>query len=570
VFDAANVSVSPDGRWIAFVARANPQDTFTLYVRPVAGVTPQRLAGTDAATQPFWSADSQSIAFVSGGKLRKVDIKGGATEDVCDVANFVGGSWNSEGTIIFGTPQGLFRVSAQGGKPEALTTLAKSEAGHFWPRFLPDGRHYLYLAWSSAEDGRAIYAGTLGSNERMKVINTESKSVYSDPGYLLFRSDNAVYARRFDPGSLAVSGDAIRVADEVTSSSSANGQGDFDVSTNGTLIYYQSAGGPGLIGPQSDGASWQLQWISRNGQDLERAGPYGTYRGFELSPNGRRIAVHRHEPTGGDVIVLEPRGASLNITVDASRHNSMPIWSPDGSRIVYNSLRDGKWGLYEARSNGTGYERLLFESELLKVPMSWPDDRHLVFWVQDPKSAGDVWLLTLGDKKAEASPLIATAQYNESHPQVSPDKKWIAYTSNRTGRNEIYVQPFPTGSGFYKVSINGGDWARWNPAANELFFRELGDGAFVGDILSAPFTVTDGAFENSDPKPLVETGAMNLAHSSGDYHMYAVAPDGQSFLVLQFVNRLVNLASVGAIGPDPDFGLIVALNWTSALENGTR
>jgi dipeptidyl aminopeptidase/acylaminoacyl peptidase len=397
------------------------------------------------------------------------------------------------------------------------------------------------------------------------VIPTESKAVYAE-GYLLYRTNSAVFAHRFDPGSLAVSGNPLRVADEVTSSSATNGQGDFDVSATGTLLYYRAAGGPGLIGPQSDGANWQLRWITREGQDLERAGPFGPYRGFELSPDGRRIAVHRHESAGGDVLVLEPRGALLNITVDASRHNSMPIWSPDGTRIVYNSLKDGKWGLYETLSNGLGSERLLFESELVKVPMSWPDDKHIVFWVQDPKTGGDVWLLTIDDKKAEAETLIAS-QFHESHPQVSPDGKWIAYTSNRTGRSEIYVQSFPKGSGFYKVSINGGDWARWNPARNELFFRALGNGTFVGDILVAPFTVTAGAFEHIDPKPVVQTVGINLAHTGGDYHMYAVAPDGQRLLVVQFVNALINLSSTGTTGPDPEFGLIVALNWAAALEN---
>ena len=415
VFDPANVSISPDGRSLAFVARSATQEPWAIYVRPLDAVTPRRLAGTDEATQPFWSADGRSIAFVAAGKLRKVAVSDGAApQDLCPVAGFSGGDWNSEGLIIFGTERGLFQVSAQGGTPEPLTTLEPKEAGHFWPHFLPDGRRYLYLAWAASEADRAIMAGTLGSMERQRVLPSDSKGVYADPGYLLYRRDNAVYAQRFNPASPSVSGEAMRVADQVSSSSATNGQGDFDVSTTGTLVYYRSVGGPGLAGPASDAANWQLRWIGRDGQDGDLAGAFGPYRGFEPSPDGRRIAVHRHESAGGDVVVLEPRGAALNLTFDTSRHNSMPIWSPDGTRIVYNSLKNGKWGLYETRSDGSGSEQLLFESELLKVPMSWPDDRHLVFWVQDPKTAGDVWLLTLDGKKRHAHAAAQHAVQRES------------------------------------------------------------------------------------------------------------------------------------------------------------
>ena len=580
VFDPSNVAISPDGRSIAYVARTLNSEPWAMYVRPVGSVTPRKLPDTDEATQPFWSADGTWIGFLVGGRLRKVEASGGPPQDICDVAGFFGGDWNIDGTIIFGTAQGLFRVSAQGGKPEPLTKLNPMEAGHFWPHFLPDGRRYLYLAWSGSEDGRAIFAGSLDSKEQTRLIPAQSKALYAEPGYLVFRREDAVYAQRVDKASLAVSGEPVRVADGVTSNGT-NGHGDFDVSTTAALVYYRSAGGQSLVGPQSDGADWQLRWISREGQDLDMAGPYGPYRGFELSPDGKRIAVHRHESTGGDIVVIEPRGAVLNLTVDAARHNSMPIWSPDGARVVYSSLQKGKWGLYETLSNGSGNEQLLYESDLLVVPMSWsPDGKRLVFSVQDQKTAGDVWVLTLDDNPStgsgqpkgaggwKAAPLI-NSSYNESHPQVSRDGKWIAYTSNRTGRNEIYVQPFPTGSGFYKVSVNGGDWARWNPQGKELFFRALGNGAFVGDILVAPYSVSGTAFENGDPRALVETVGLNLAHSGGDYHMYDVSPDGQRLLVVQFVNTLVTQA-VGTNSPDPDFGLIVARNWTSTIEKQGR
>ena len=473
VFDPANFAVSPDGRAIVFVARATnaPGDPWVLFVRPIGAVTPQRLPGTEDAAQPFWSADSRWIGFVAGTKLKRVEASGGPPQAICDALGFSGGTWNTEGTILFGSTQGLQRVPAEGGNPEAATTLDGSESGHFWPHFLPDGRHYLYTAWSGQAANRAIVAGTLDSKEKTRVLSAGSNAAYADPGYLIFHRESAVYAQAFDAGDLAVSGEPARVADEVTFDS-ANGRGDFRVSRNGVLTYFYAAGGnTGAAGaPTSDLAEWQLVWIERTGQVLEAVGPPGAYRGVEVSPDAKRIAVHRHDANGGDIYVIEPRGSQTRLTRDAARHSSMPIWSPDGSRIVYASLRSGKWGLYQTLSSGSGTEEPLYESDLPKAPMSWsPDGKRIVFWVEDLKTGSDLWVLTLEDKKA--APLVATP-FSETHGQISPDGKWIAYTSNsKDARNEIYVQPFPTGSGGWQVSNAGGDWPRWRGDSKELFYH---------------------------------------------------------------------------------------------------
>jgi len=563
-FDGVTFAISPDSRTLAFVARGGAQEPLTIFVRPIGSVTPQRLPGTDGASQLFWSADSRSIGFVSGGKLKKVEATGGPPQDIADAVGFTGADWNAEGTIIFGTSKGLFRVSAQGGQPSPLTTIQSPESGHFWPHFLPDGRDFLYLAWSGEAGNRAIVAGSLDSKTKTKVIGAESKAAYAEPGYLVFRRESAVYAQPFDAKTLSVSGEPVRIADGVASGGS-NGDGSFSVAHSGALIYYfGGAAGPGA-GPQTDTADWQLSWVERGGGQVRAVGPGGAYRGFEVSPDGLRVAVHRHEPAGGDVFIIEPRGAVTRLTFDASRHNSMPIWSPDGTRIVYSSLQKGKWGLYRALSNASGTEELLVESDPPKAPMSWsPDGKRIVFWVQDPKTAGDLWVLSVDEKKAQ--PLIATP-FNESHAQISPDGRWIAYASNSTGgRSEVYVQPFPSGSGIYQISRNGGDWPRWNRDGKELLFHGLGTGAFIAPLLSSQVNGSGPAFENIEPKEIVRTAAINLAHSGGDYHTYSLSPDGKELLVYQYVGAVgANAVNLQQLGPDPTYSLIAALNWTSTL-----
>jgi Tol biopolymer transport system component len=575
-FDGVTFAISPDSRTLAFVARGGPQEPLTMFVRPIASVTPQRLPGTDGASQLFWSADGRSIGFVSGGKLKKVEATGGPPQEIADAAGFTGADWNAEGTIIFGTPKGVFRVSAQGGQPSPLTTVESTESGHYWPHFLPDGRRFLYLAWSGQSGNRAIVAGSLDSKTKTKVIGAESKAAYAEPGYLVFRRESAVYAQPFDAKTLSVSGEPVRIADGVATGGS-NGDGSFSLARSGALLYYFGGTAGAGAGPQTDTADWQLSWVERGGGQVGAVGPVGPYRGIEVSPDGLRVAVHRHEPAGGDIFIIEPRGAAVTrLTFDASRHNSMPIWSRDGTRIVYSSLQKGKWGLYRTLSNGSGTEELLLESELPKAPMSWsPDGKRLVFWVQDAKTAGDLWVLSVDENPStssgrpegrKAEPFIATP-FNESHAQISSDGKWIAYASNSTGgRNEIYVRPFPSGNGIYQISRNGGDWPRWNRDGKELLFHALGTGAFIAPILSAPVNGSGPAFENTEPKEVVRTAALNLAHSGGDYHTYSVSPDGKQLLVYQYVGAVgANAVNLQQLGPDPTYGLVAALNWTSAL-----
>ncbi len=571
-FGLSSFALSPDGSSLAFIARGNAADAFVLYVRPIGALVPQQLTPTDdGAAQPFWSADGRSIGFASGGQLRKIAASGGPPQDLAPVEDFSGGAWNQDGVIIFGTSKGIFRVAAEGGTPEAVTTLDGNESGHYWPTFLPDGKRFLYSAWSNDTSLRAVYGTALDSKDRTRILAAESNAIYSSTGHLLFHRGKAVYAQPFDPESLALSGEPARVADEVSFGES-DGRGHFSASATGVLAYFENSGAAGNVGTQSDTAEWHLTWVGRTGQVTERPGPPGVFRGVEVSPDTKRIAVHRHEASGGDIWIVEPSGSETRLTFDAAQHNSSPIWSPDGRDIVYTSLRSGKWGLYRKRSDGSSVEELLIESELPKAPTSWsPDGTRIVFGVTDPKTKSDLWVLSLADKKAAP---LANTPFVETHAQVSPDGKWIAYSSDLVGnRREIHVRPFPSGTGQWQISVAGGDWPRWRGDGRELYFHSIGpvaapqnpgNATFVGPMYAVTVNGAASSFEHTAPRPFVNVRALNFTHAGVEYHTYAISPDGQRLLYYQFV--VPSAVTAQSSGLDHPSGLVVAMNWESGLK----
>jgi Tol biopolymer transport system component len=282
--------------------------------------------------------------------------------------------------------------------------------------------------------------------------------------------------------------------------------------------------------PAAHGQTLQMTWVDRSGKTIGIVGPSGAYRGPDLAPDGKRFAVHRHDegapgrPGAGDVWLFESGtepGKRLTGNGSTMVENAMPIWSPDGTRIAFGSVRNGKGGLYLKRADGSGREELLIESETSKMPMSWsPNGQYIVYWVP-----GNVqWILPLtGDRKP-----FQLSDRPTSHAQISPDGKWIAYMSFETGRSEIYVKPFPTGSGQVQVSKDSAVFPRWRGDGKELFFLTT---ASQGRMMAADITVNGSKIQAGAPHELFDSAYTNLGHVGGNYHVFAVSRDGQRFLI---------------------------------------
>ena len=538
---AEAVSISSDGHAIAFSAR--DASTSYVFVRPINSETATKLAGTEGAGRLFWSPDGKSIAFFAAGRLKRVEVTGGSPVNLCETPDLLGGTWNAENVILFASSKGLFRVPDVGGAP--VTVVSGSEKP-MEPWFLPDGKHYLYLASSglpaSPAGGGAIYAGLLDSKDSTRVLAAESNPVYVEPGYLLYHREGTLYAQRFSPGNFKLSGDAIRIADKIPYAT--NGAAAFSASQTGILLYRNS---PLLVAPSETGGSSipsvPMIWVDRMGARISQAAAPGGFVGVDLSPDGKHIAAHRHDPGGGDIYIFEAgNDTPSKLTFDAAEDSSMPVWSPDGTRIAYGAHKAGKWGIYVKLADNSRTEELVIDSESIVMPMSWTSDGKLVYWSISPKTGGDIYSISLtGDKKPVP---ILNSPSDERNPQVSSDGKWIAYSSNETGRSEIYIKPFPEGPGKIQVSVKGGVYPRWRRDNKELFFMNL---VSLGEMMASDIHVSGASIQREVPHALFQTQFVSSAHTGGQYNNYAVAPNGQQFLIPQY-DTLPALYTSGVVG----------------------
>ena len=520
-----NFAISPDGRYLAMIMTTTGERGAQLWVRPLESLQAQALAGTEGASLPFWSPDSRYIGFFAGGKLKKISVAGGPAQTLCDAVAF-GGTWNSEGVILFAFPDrngfisGLSRVSALGGVP---TKVIDVEWPIQFPTFLPDGRRFFYEDASSVEPG--VYLGSLdarpGSQGR-RISDDVSNPQYLPPsegrphGYILFVREQTLMAQPVDPNSLQATGDVFPIIEQIYTLAGSNFY-DYSISRNGILLHRTGLGG-----------LRQYAVFDRSGKQLSAVGdPLITPGRVALSPDEKRMASERGVGTKIDLWITDlERGTASRFTHNASR-NIIPVWSPDGKDVAFASMRGGSYELYRKTANQAGQDELLLRSETIMIPTDWCcDGRFIIFRQSSPGTLYDLFALPVsGDKKPIP---VLHSESNETQGTVSPDGRWLAYVSNESRSFEVYVQPFALASskpssGKWQISIGGGRDPHWRGDGRELFYIA------PNRKLMAVAVKTDGeGFVPSTPQPLFE---VRFLAQSTLISSYAVSGDGKRFLM---------------------------------------
>ena len=507
-----SLAISPDGLQVVFVARSTGQSQ--LWLRSLDTPMARPLAGTEGGSSPFWSPDNRSIGFFADAKLKRMDLGDGSMQTLMSAANGLGGAWNDDGTMILSTNPGtpILRIPAEGGEPTTVTRFeSPRQRSHSSPQFLPDDRHFLFFVTGSRE-ARGVYVGQLDSLESKRLFDADTPAVYGS-GQLLFVREGKLLAQRFDLDRLDVSGDAFPLAEQVNVGTAVS------ASAAGPIVYRTLS---------ADSGQRQLVWADRSGRETEKVVyPDSSSPGPSLSHDGRRVAVFRYADGNMDIWACDTtRRAWDRLTFD-SGDDIFPLWSPDDSSIVFGSNRkSGRMHLYRKRLGAPpgGEEELLSTPEPM-FPMDWSGDgRVLLYDSVNPKSGMDIWALPLEGARTPFE--VVHTEFNERLGQFSPDGKWIAYQSDKTGRFEIYLQPFPGQGGEVPVSSDGGTQVRWNPRGTELFYV-----AADGRLMRVPLSVaSNGALEPGTALGLSGTD-MGGAAPNTNRHMYMVAPDGQSFVM---------------------------------------
>jgi serine/threonine protein kinase len=533
-------AVSPDGRLLAFVAEDSVGKTH-LGVRALSSLESQLFNDTEGAVHPFWSPDSRFIGFFAGGRLKKVEAVGGAPQTICDAPIGRGGSWNKDGTIVFGAGRDvpLSRVSAAGGLPSRITKLdtLRRETSHRWPHFLPDGRHFLYLARTEITgtgDNDAIFLSSLDTTFRQRLIVKASSNAQYANGYLFFAREQSLFAQPFDPEKLEFSGEILRVAEQVylepVSSNAA-----FSLSRTGILSYHAAGGRRG-----------QLVWYDRNGKQIGAVLQRDLCYDIRLSPDEKRAAISFYDLSTRsiDISLCEfQRKVWERFTFDPAAER-FPIWSPDGSTVVYTSFRGGHGALYQRVSNGAATEQLLLPLND-PSPSDWSrDGKFLAFTAFSSQRNSDIWILPMSGGH-NAFPFLQT-EFSESRATFSPDGHWIAYQSNESGSNQIYVCPFPDPRNKWRISPSGGTRPRWRGDGKELFYVSDDSKLMTVDLKLGPSTIVVGQV-----RALFGIRPLGTVFSE----LYDVTVDGQRFLVSE------------AAGESKVFSaLTIVVNWDADLK----
>jgi Tol biopolymer transport system component/DNA-binding winged helix-turn-helix (wHTH) protein len=540
--DSSIPAVSPDGKWLTFVGMT-PDGGRKLWVREIASLTAEPLTGTELSDSPFWSPDSRSIAFFSGGKLKKIDLRGRAPQTICDAPGGNGreraaGSWGRDGFILLQTdahPQ-LYFVPENGGAPKPATALevSRQETLHYAPYFLPDGQHFLYSIQSDEPESAGVFVGSLSSARKKRLVSSATNASYAESsdgqGYLLFTRGTNLTAMRFDAKALQLSGEAFSVANHILIDPYPGlARASFSVSQNGVLVYRTGV----------DAGSTELVWLDRQGNSISRIGEPADYSNPALSPDEKKLAVSRMDPANRtrDLWIFDLlRQTSSRFTFDPADENK-PIWSPDGSRLAFNSMRKGFSDIYVKEATGTSAPELLLTSNQNKSVQDWsPDGRFITY-----RMGNAIWALPLEGEGAGKKVLIQSIPEVAAAAELSPDGRWMAYQTNEANRAEIYVQRLHPPDGKWQLTTAGGMEPHWRHDSKELFFTTQ------DKLMAVPVKINAGVFEAGTPKALFDLRLENAGRRS----RYQVAANGQRFLV----NRPIQLSSP----------IVVAIDWNDNI-----
>jgi serine/threonine protein kinase len=507
--------LSPDGTLIAFAA-TGADGKIELWVRPVNSLEARALPATAGAIFPFWSPDSHSLGFFADAKLKTIDLNGDALQVICDLQIGRGGAWGSDGVIIFspGPSSALMRVSASGGTPVPLTKLdPEQHTSHRWPFFLPDGKHFLYLAIhhdSSKSANNGVYYASLDGHENRLLVHSQSNAIYA-AGYLLFARGEQLMAQAFDPAKGTMSGEPRGVAKGVMSDPTT---WHVDASATGDGLLVFGSGGSGDV---------QLIWMDRSGKRINTiVDKLSNLINARVSPQGDRIAL-QIDSGMNDIWVLDlARGVRTRLTFGPVA-NTSPVWSPDGKWIAYMSRRGDHYCAYRKHSDGTGVEEVLISLEAQIAPSSWSrDGKHLFYAQRTSEGLGEIWALPLeGERKA--SMILPRGSYG----QPSPDGRWLAYSSSESGASEVYVVAQGGGQGKWQLSANGGMMPLWRADGKELYYL---DG--TQSLLAVPVKEVGGALEFGQPQTLVSRWTVLGAP------FYDVTADGKKILLDQISQQV--------------------------------
>ena len=495
-------AISPDGRTLAYVA-TDAKGVTLLYLRPLNSLQAHAIPGTEEAGRPFWSPDSKSLAFVASGKLKRIYVFGGVPITLCDAPGARGGTWNEDGVILFADRgAGLLRIAASGAGASAPVTRINQTAGelnHYYPNFLPGGKEFLYLVRHTDAARRGIYWGSLDGKPPVQILQSEYNGIYdTTSGRLLYiQGDGVLTARKLELNPPRLSGDPVIVAQGV-GGASTNGYAEFSISGNGTLFHGQGT----LSGKH------RFEWWDRTGKRIESVGQAVevSFTDYSISPEGSRVAV-RAGRTSGDIWVMPfASGIATRLTFTGGTY---PRWSPEGKHVYYTY----GGSIYKRAADGSGAEELLAKGgDLSSVS---PDGKHLLY------GFNDIFMLPLEGEKKPA-PYLQT-KFNEDWAVFSPDGRWVAYQSNESGRNEVYIQGFPERRGKWQVSAEGGFSSQWRVDGKELYWI----GNDRRSVMAAPMELQAGGVKAGRPELLFRAPSLGVLSRDGKRFLVQVPEGGE-------------------------------------------